>query len=469
MLGLHGGSVVSADTLIELLWGDDPPRTAAKALQTHISALRRTLGDGFVLTEGTGWALADAQVDASRYKVAARKGRDAAAAGDTTEAVARFEEALSLWRGIPELPDGQRGSSEKTRWIEAHAALVEDRADALLATGRAAEIVGELEAAVADAPLRERRWSQLMLALYRAGRQGEALGAYQRARSLLADQLGVDPGPELRRLESAIVAQDAALDTPETQQASSVTRAVTFLLTDIEGSTAAWEADAEAMAAGLARHDELVEQVVTSRGGRLIKTRGEGDATFSVFDRPSAAAAAAIELQDAIAHEQWTLREPLRIRVALHTGEVELRDGDYFGRAVNRAARLRSLAAGGQILCSGATAELVIDSLSDDVVLADLGVRQLRNLARPEHVFELRMQTADDESSAPVGRHPHRSTRSACGPDRARALCRPRPRASTTFVHVADGPRRWDARGAHRRRARRRQDPPRRRVVPAGV
>ena len=401
MLGLHGGSVVSADTLIELLWGDDPPRTAAKALQTHISALRRTLGDGFVLTEGTGWALADAEVDASRYKVAARKGRDAAAAGDTTEAVARFEEALSLWRGIPELPDGQRGSSEKTRWIEAHSALVEDRADALLATGRAAEIVGELEAAVADAPLRERRWGQLMLALYRAGRQGEALGAYQRARSLLADQLGVDPGPELRRLEASIVAQDAALDTPETQQASSVTRAVTFLLTDIEGSTAAWEADAEAMAAGLARHDELVEQVVTSRGGRLIKTRGEGDATFSVFDRPSAAAAAAIELQDAITHEQWALREPLRIRVALHTGEVELRDGDYFGRAVNRAARLRSLAAGGQILCSGATAELVIDSLSDDVVLADLGVRQLRNLARPEHVFELRMQTADDESSAP--------------------------------------------------------------------
>ncbi len=406
MLGLHGGAVVSADTLIELLWGDEPPRTAAKAIQTHISALRRALGDGVVLTLGTGWTLADTEVDASRYKVSARLGRDAAAAGNTTEAVARFEEALSLWRGIPELPDGQRGSSEKTRWMEAHAALVEDRADALLATGRAAEIVGELEAAVADAPLRERRWGQLMLALYRAGRQGEALGAYQRARSLLADQLGVDPGPELRRLEAAIVGQDAALDTPVAQQASSVTRAVTFLLTDIEGSTAAWEADADAMAAALARHDELVEHVVTSRGGRLIKTRGEGDATFSVFDRPSAAAAAAIELQDAIAHEPWALGEPLRIRVALHTGEVELRDGDYFGRAVNRAARLRSLAAGGQILCSGATAELVIDSLSDDIVLADLGVRQLRNLARPEHVFELRMQSADDELAEPLSDAP---------------------------------------------------------------
>ncbi|QCR76729.1 BTAD domain-containing putative transcriptional regulator [Mycobacterium avium] len=392
MLGLHGGALVSADALMELLWGEEPPRTAAKALQTHISSLRRILGDGVLLTQGAGWILAEADVDAARYKVAARRGRDAAAGGDNGRAVACFDEALALWRGIPELPDGRRGTSEKTRWIEGHAALVEDRADALLATGRAAEIIGELEAAVAEAPLRERRWGQLMLALYRAGRQGEALGAYQRARAQLADELGVDPGPELRRLESAIVAQDASLDVLVVQNLSSVTRAVTFLLTDIEGSTAAWEADAAAMAVAL-RHDELVEQVVTSRGGRLIKTRGEGDATFSVFDRPSAGAAAAVELQDAIGHEPWALREPMRIRVALHTGEAELRDGDYFGRAVNRAARLRSLAAGGQILCSGATAELVIDTLPDDVVLTDLGMRQLRNLPRPEHVFELRLET----------------------------------------------------------------------------
>ncbi|HZU49303.1 MAG TPA: BTAD domain-containing putative transcriptional regulator, partial [Mycobacterium sp.] len=407
MLGLHGGSVVSTESLIELLWGDDPPRTAAKALQTHISSLRRTLGDGFVLTQGTGWILNEVETDASRYKQATKTGRDAAAAGDASQATVRFDEALALWRGTPELPDSRRGISEKTRWAEGHAALVEDRADALLATGRAAEIIGELEAAVADAPLRERRWGQLMLALYRAGRQGEALGAYQRVRSLLVEELGVDPGPELRRLESAIVAQDAALDMPVAQHVPSVTRTVTFLLTDIEGSTAAWEADAEAMAVALARHDELVEQVVTSRGGRLIKTRGEGDATFSVFDRPSAAAAAAIELQDAILHEPWALREPMRVRAALHTGEAELRDGDYFGRAVNRAARLRSLATGGQILCSGATAELVIDSLPDDVVLVDLGMRQLKNLARPEHVFELRLEPAEppaETSDAPLER-----------------------------------------------------------------
>src|SRR6202007_3428309 len=100
------------------------------------------------------------------------------------------------------------------------------------------------------------------------------------------------------------------------------------------------------------------ERAFTSRGGGLSTPRGEGDAPFSVFERPSGAAAAAIELQEATAGEPWALREPMRIRVALHTGEVELRDGDYFGRGVNRAARLRSLAIGGQILGSGAIAEL---------------------------------------------------------------------------------------------------------------
>src|SRR6201998_3027384 len=106
MLGLPGGSVVSADTLVELLWGEDPPRTAAKALQTHISGLRRTLGDGFVLTEGAGWTLAESEVDAARYKSAARLARDAVAAGDTRQAVARFAEALALWGGITQLASG---------------------------------------------------------------------------------------------------------------------------------------------------------------------------------------------------------------------------------------------------------------------------------------------------------------------------------------------------------------------------
>ena len=299
--------------------------------------------------------------------VGRRLGRDAVADGDTSQAVARFDEALALWRGIPELPDSRRGVSEKTRWIEGHAALVEDRADALLATGRAAEIIGELESAVADAPLRERRWGQLMLALYRAGRQGEALGAYQRARSLLADELGVDPGPELRRLEAAIVAQDTALEVPAAQQS---------FVGDARGDVPAHRHRGidRGVGGGCRRHgggaratrrDRRAGRHVARRAAHQDPRRGRCDVLGL---RPAVCAPLPpIELQEAIRHEPWALAEPMRIRIALHTGEVEFRDGDYFGRAVNRAARLRSLADGGQILCSGATAELVIDSLSDDV------------------------------------------------------------------------------------------------------
>jgi DNA-binding SARP family transcriptional activator len=114
ILGLHGGSVVSADTLVELLWGDDPPRTAAKALQTHISSLRRVLGDGFVLTQGTGWTLSTTEIDATRYKSAAKSGRAAFAAGDVSQAVARFDEALSRWWRIAPKPCWRRVALQRS-------------------------------------------------------------------------------------------------------------------------------------------------------------------------------------------------------------------------------------------------------------------------------------------------------------------------------------------------------------------
>src|SRR5438552_3766597 len=147
LLGLHPGEVVSADALVELLWGEDPPRTAAKALQTHVSTLRRMLGEGVVVTRGGGWTLAGVTTDTSRYADAVRSGREALRAGDAQVALGHFDVALGLWRGAPELPDTPRGSAETTRWVEGHASLVEDRADALLALGRAREVVGELEAA----------------------------------------------------------------------------------------------------------------------------------------------------------------------------------------------------------------------------------------------------------------------------------------------------------------------------------
>src|SRR5688572_16378712 len=122
------------------------------------------------------------------------------------------------------------------------------------------------------------------------------------------------------------------------------TRAVaTMLLTDIERSTAHWERDPAAMGAAVARHDHIVRTAVEEAGGHFVKHRGEGDSTFNVFDSATAAIAAAVDLQCAMNAERWSTVEPLRVRVGIHTGEVEVRDGDYFGPTVNRAARVRAL------------------------------------------------------------------------------------------------------------------------------
>jgi predicted ATPase/class 3 adenylate cyclase len=162
------------------------------------------------------------------------------------------------------------------------------------------------------------------------------------------------------------------------------TGVVTFLLTDIEGSTARWEDDPDAMSDLIALHDGLIADAIETSGGRLLKTRGEGDSTFSVFTRASDAATAALALLRMLIE-----RTGLSVRVAIHSGEAETRDGDYFGRTVNRASRLRSVARGGQVLLSAAAADLVVDALPDGAGLVDLGFHELRDLARGEQVFAI--------------------------------------------------------------------------------
>jgi class 3 adenylate cyclase len=163
---------------------------------------------------------------------------------------------------------------------------------------------------------------------------------------------------------------------------------VTFLFTDIEGSTRLWEQHPEAMAAALARHDALVIDTIQQHGGVVVKSRGEGDSLFAVFARATVAVTAACALQQAILTEPWPAETPLRVRAALHTGEAQLREGDYYGAAVNRCARLRAAAHGGQVLLSRATQELVCDQLPPGVGLQDLGECRLRDLSRPERVFQ---------------------------------------------------------------------------------
>jgi predicted ATPase/class 3 adenylate cyclase len=164
---------------------------------------------------------------------------------------------------------------------------------------------------------------------------------------------------------------------------------VTFLLTDIEGSTRLWEEDSRAMSLALARHDALVGDGIERHGGLVVRSRGEGDSVFSVFDRPADAVAAALDVQRALAAEPWPTPRPLRVRVAIHTGIAEIRDEDLYGPAVNRCARLRSIAHGGQTLLSKAVADAVAATLPEGAALADLGAHRLKDLSRPEQVFQL--------------------------------------------------------------------------------
>jgi predicted ATPase/class 3 adenylate cyclase/DNA-binding CsgD family transcriptional regulator len=168
------------------------------------------------------------------------------------------------------------------------------------------------------------------------------------------------------------------------------TGTLTFLLTDIAGSTAAWELDADAMGDAVRRHYELIDEVVGQRDGQRPAEQGEGDSTVSVFASATQAVRAAAELQERLDAEPWATEAPLCVRMAVHTGEVALRDErNYMGTTLNRCARLRSCAHGGQVLVSAATAALVDGRLGDDLRLLDLGMHRLRDLAAPEHVFQL--------------------------------------------------------------------------------
>ena len=165
------------------------------------------------------------------------------------------------------------------------------------------------------------------------------------------------------------------------------TGTVTLLFTDVEGSTRLWEAEPEQMALALRRHDELLQTAIDEAGGYVFKT--VGDAFCAAFATPQEALEAVLAAQHALGVETWPTHRPIRVRLGLHTGVCEERDNDYFGPVVNRAARLEAVAHGGQVLISGATAELLSESLPEGVALRDLGLHRLKDLGRPERVFQL--------------------------------------------------------------------------------
>jgi predicted ATPase/DNA-binding SARP family transcriptional activator len=219
VLLLEANQIVSRDRLIDALWGEDPPETARNTIQVYISQLRKLLPDGALETAPPGYRLvieADT-VDLFEFMRLSEEGRTALRAADAAGAADALRAALALWRGAPlaDLPWEPFAQAEIVRLEELRLAALEDRIEADLALGRHGQLVGELERLVAEQPFRERLREQLMLALYRSGRQADALAVYQRARRTLVDELGIEPGESVRQLERAILAHDPALNVPQ--------------------------------------------------------------------------------------------------------------------------------------------------------------------------------------------------------------------------------------------------------------
>jgi predicted ATPase/class 3 adenylate cyclase/DNA-binding SARP family transcriptional activator len=398
--------LVPSSRLADDLWAGDPPAGSGSTLQSHVSLLRKAIGPDRIVGRDGGYVLdvADGELDARCFENEVRQGRAALADGDAKSASALLRRALDRWRGTALVDVGQYvwARPEQTRLEELQVGALETWLQSLLQLGQHREVVALAEAAVAEHPLSEELWGSLILALYRSGRQGDALRAYQRLRALLTEELGIEPSPPLVALDQAVIDQSPKLDQSPglegllgaaTAWASARRSAplpsgtVTLLFSDVEGSTRLWENHPDEMQGALARHDELLRSSIVESGGHVFKT--VGDAFCAVFASPERALAAAVAAQRELGRERWPEKTVLQVRMGLHSGVCQERDGDYFGPTVNRTARLAATAWGGQVVVSGATAALVADLVPEGVSLLDLGEHRLRDLGRPEQVFQL--------------------------------------------------------------------------------
>lgn len=397
LLAANPAATISADRLIDAIWGDHPPQSAKKTLQTYVSRLRKALGTAHptevIITGPGGYALSSAvttdveEIDALMASaVRARAATDASARSRT------LAEALDLFVGEPlsaTAPsvalDALAESYDQLRWN-----LIEELASARLAAGGDQTLSVDLHAWVDENPYRERLWGHLITTLYRAGRQADALATFQRARSHLAEGLGIEPGPELRELEARVLQHDPSLlepDAPAGATQAHMSETLTFLFTDIEQSTVRWDLEPEPMREALELHDTILTSIIESAGGRIFAWAGDGFG--AAFANPATAAKAGLDAQVRLEACDWPTSEPLRIRMGLHTGTAENRGGDFFGAPVNRAARVMDAAHGGQIVCSGATAALLGDDPDLGGQVRFLAECALKGLARPERIHQL--------------------------------------------------------------------------------
>jgi DNA-binding SARP family transcriptional activator len=372
MLLLRPNTVVPAEQLIDGLWGERPPPTASTMVQVYVSRLRKALGRDLLLTRAAGYELAvePAQTDVGRFETLVAT---AAETTDAPETARLLREALALWRGpaLAEFAYETFAAVDAERLEELRLATLGERIDAELALGRHAELVPELEALVAAQPLRERSRAQLMLALYRTGRQADALEAYRTGRRVLVEQLGLEPGPALRRLERQILGQDPALDAAPRAEplrvAGDERKVVSALFADVAGfrDSGLDPEDARAVLdpflarvrSELERFGGTVQPLV---GTTLAAVFGAPIAHEDDAERAVRAALACIELVATAEIADPELR--LELRAAVDTGEVLVSgdgsppgNGQVVGEAISTADRLRAAAPANTVLVTDST------------------------------------------------------------------------------------------------------------------
>jgi predicted ATPase/DNA-binding SARP family transcriptional activator len=343
VLLLHANEVVSTERLIDLLW-DEPPAKATKAVQVYASRLRKALGGEMPRSRPRGYLLelSPEQLDLGRFRRLRKEARR-----EPARAAESLEEALALWRGpaLAEFTGEPFAQVERGRLEEERLEALEERVEAELASGRHAALVGELEALVATHPLRERLRRQLMLALYRCGRQAEALAAYRQARRLLVEDLGIEPGRALQQLEQAILLQAPELElelmpvaapalattadepSPQEPEKREERRIVSVLFVELERQTGRGEpTDPEDVRPVLHRLHELVGLEIDRFGGTIASV--VGDTLMAVFgvpaheDDPERAVRAALAIRRTTGGE-----DDLRVRMSVETGMALLSAG----------------------------------------------------------------------------------------------------------------------------------------------
>jgi SARP family transcriptional regulator, regulator of embCAB operon len=372
LLLLNANNVVSTDRLIDDLWGEEPPVTAQAALQVHVSHLRRLLEPGSgkggphdtLVTRPPGYVLtiSPEQLDLHRFERLTAEGATALAEGRAEAAAALLRDALALWRG-PALADvlfEPFAEVPAARLEELRLGALERRLDADLARGRHAEVVGELQELCTEHPLREGCAVQLMLALYRSGRQAEALEAYQRARTTLVEELGIEPGPALQRVERDILTQDPGIDLEargEPPQGQAPTERAVLVVADGGAGTAAALVLAEELALGSRPHELVLARLLDPTAADRL-----GDAAASLGERRQELEEKGVKARVATftssdhAEDIVRLASPAEVDLLLMPGPAEILRAGIVGDTLSAVLR--------QILCD--VAFIVLNERSDE-------------------------------------------------------------------------------------------------------